>query len=262
MIKFITSLIFTILICCSPIINKVAFKPDKSNYYNGNFETINGKEINLLQDDGVIINGCLLENDSSDKILLYFQGQGSNYSGKIKYLKALRNLGINLITFDYRSYGKSTGRLNEKNSYIDGELAYNFVVDSLGFTPEKIFIAGRSLGTSIATYLSKNRNIRGCILIQPLTTGREHVKFHSADIFAFAAGSSYNNLGRISMLECPLLVIHGTEDNVIPYRMGKEIYETCKTEKILITIEGADHENIDSVGVDLLLPSIGDFIKN
>ena len=250
-----------ITIHCTPIINRIAFKPDTTDYGIQKISKFNGKIIFLKNNNGHKISGCLLLCKSSKHVILSFRGQGGNFSDNIAGLACLRDLGYHVFSIDYQGYGLSEGKPSEKSNYINSDLAFTFLTDSLNYKSEDIFVIGRSVGTTNATYIAQRNKIGGLILIQPLTSGKEYIKYHTLNIFSVFAGKSFDNESRIKDIKCPLLVIHGTKDNVIPLSMGKKIFNLCHTPKKFVSIHNANHENIDSLGNDIINTSISEFIN-
>ena len=241
-------LMVTALWHCAPLVNRIAFDPDRRDYGRQLLKELGGRPVRLHQADGVVLDGCYLPNPESRVLFLYFRGQGGNYSRYLEELAQWRGMGAGVFTFDYRGYGRSSGSPSESACYADADLAFTYAVDSLGFRPGDIVVVGRSLGTAFATFVSQNREIRGLVLIQPLTNASMYARYHAPDFTAWFVGDAFDNTGRMSNIVAPLVVIHGTEDSVIPVHMGIEIYQACRSPKSLITVQGADHEGLDPLG--------------
>lgn len=106
-------------------------------------------------------------------------------------------------------------------------------------------MVGRSLGTTVATFVARGRPVRGMILIQPLLNARPQIRHHGPDILAWLGGSAFDNLERMPHVTCPVLVIHGSADNVIPPASGRKVYEACTARKRFVLVKGANHESLD-----------------
>ena len=231
---------------CTFVINKMAFLPDTEDVLTANQLPSNVKEVFIETEDRIKIQCYFIPNRSSDKILVYFHGNAGNICHRLSDLLIMNRLGINVLGISYRGYGKSEGKASEKGIYLDGQAALNHVTQKLGFSINNVIIFGRSIGTAVAINISQNINIGGLIIVSPLTSG-EDIASASGLIFAsFWVGDLFNNIDRIDHVSCPVLVIHGTQDRVIPFQMGKRLYNKIKTKKRFVKIEGAGHNNLSN----------------
>jgi len=240
--------IFSILILhgCDAVVNKMAFHPDKKYVLSADQLPSSAQEIFIETTDQIKIQSYYIQNKSSNQILIYFHGNGGNIGHRLADLMQISSFGMNVLGVGYRGYGKSQGKPSEKGIYIDGKAAFNYATQKLGFSINKVFILGRSIGTTVAINTSQKMNIGGLILVTPLTSGKDHAKAAGLGIFSFFAGNSFNNVEKIINISCPLLIIHGTHDNVIPFEMGKRLYNKAITKKKFVKIEGAGHNNLST----------------
>jgi abhydrolase domain-containing protein 17 len=106
------------------------------------------------------------------------------------------------------------------------------------------------------------KNLAGLILVSPLTSGKEQAKASGLTSISFLAGRSFSNIDKIKNIICPVLVIHGTHDRVIPYMMGIKIYESLQTQKKIIAIYEAGHNNISVDFKREYWKSVEEFLAN
>ena len=247
---------------CKPVINEFAFHPDTENVISASKLPDEIQEITISTADKVSITSLYLPSTKSDKLLIYFHGNAGNIYHRIPSLLQLHQFGINVIGVSYRGYGKSEGEPSEEGVYLDGKAVFRYAVEQLAFPKENIIILGRSIGTTVAINTAQNKQIGGVILITPLTNGKEQAEAAGLGAISLLAGSSFDNITKIGNIKSPLLVIHGTNDQVIPFSMGKEIFDRAKVKKKFVKIEGANHNNLhDDYGKKYWLPIIR-FIKN
>lgn len=95
-----------------------------------------------------------------------------------------------------------------------------------------------------------------------MSNGKDMAQEHGMGIFSFLAGDAFNNLGRCTQIKSPVLIIHGTADEVTPYRMGKEILATLRSEKKMVTIDGGNHNELEYVNAELYWSSIAEFLQS
>lgn len=246
---------------CSPLVNMLSFFPERtSTEYHGGLPD-NVQHSFIRGSDRVKLECFFLPCSTSDTIVIYFHGNGGNIGQRLPELVALRSQGISVFGVGYRGYGASGGRPSEKGIYRDGETAFLHVRDSLGYGEEKIYLLGRSLGSTVAVTTARGRRLAGLILVTPLSTGNDHARSHGWGWLTFLSGNCFDNIGKAAELHCPVLLLHGTNDEVIPYRWGRKLYDTLRTEKRLVTIEGGYHNSLEYDNPHLYWTSIGEFIR-
>ncbi len=260
---------FTVLILlgsatlgCKPIVAEFAFYPDNENVIPTNQLPHGIEEITISTADKVKITSLYLPSAESDKLLIYFHGNAGNIYHRIPSLLQLQNAGINVIGVSYRGYGKSNGDPNEEGVYQDGKAIFQYTVEQMGFSKENIIIFGRSIGTAVAINTAQNEKIRGVILVTPMTDGKDQAKAAGLGPISSWAGNSFDNISKVGNIESPLLVIHGTNDRVVPYSMGKAIFNRAKSKKEFVRIKGANHNNLQDAYGKEYWPPIIEFIKN
>ncbi len=230
---------------CEAIFNNIAFYPDKINVPNKDQLPIDIDEFYLKSEDEISIQCLWLPRPGSDKLIIYFHGNAGNVYHRLDTLQILRNIGVNVVGVSYRGYGKSEGSPSESGIFKDGQAVYQHVKKK-GFTPGRIMIFGRSIGTTVAVNTAVDQPIAGLILVTPLTTGKAMARKGGFGILSFIAGNSFDNFGKINRIRTPLLIVHGTHDRVIPFEFGKQLYDQAKMPKQFIRIEDANHNDLQS----------------
>ena len=249
------------LLGCKSIVNHFAFYPDKADVIPSDQLPDDIKEIVVETDDRISIYGLYLASEASDKILIYFHGNAGNIYHRIPALIRLHNAGLNVLGVSYRGYGKSGGAPSEEGIYADGEAMYSYVTEELGFKPQNVILFGRSVGSTVAVNLAQQHEAAGLILITPLTSAKAVARVSGLSLIAPLAGDAFNNLKKIRKISMSLLVIQGSDDRVIPFSMGKELYEHAPGEKRFVAIKGAGHNNIDSQYAQSYWPPILKFLN-
>jgi len=223
---------------------------------------INCKKINILTSDNIRLDALYFSNnDNSKNVIIYFHGNGGNIYYRIRECEQLSQMGLNVLLVSYRGYAKSEGSPSEKGVYIDGESAVNYATNELKFKLSNVVIFGRSLGTAIAIEVSQFKEISKLILITPLSSGGDVADVNGYGSLRLISGNPFNSIKKINNIRCPILVIHGDKDEVIPYNLGKKIFDTFKGTKILITVKNGDHNNLENVDPKLYWGSIESYLK-
>ncbi len=246
---------------CKVAVNSMAFHPDTTSLLGKDQLPAIMDEVFFKTSDDIELQGLYLPNNAADRILIYFHGNAGNIYHRIPDLMQLYSFGLNVLGVSYRGYGRSEGRPSEAGIYLDGDAALKYVTGTLGIPEQNIIIFGRSIGSTVALETAQHKKLSGMILVSPMTTGKAMAKAVGLSPVSFLAGDAFNNLAKIKNLHCTLLVVHGTNDEIIPFSMGKTIYEEAAVEKHFATIEGAGHNDISSVFATDYWPPVNEFLQ-
>ena len=192
------------------------------------------------------------------KAILRCHGNAEDMMGTLWALGGLASQGFTVASVDYPGYGLSDGSPDEKGCYRNVHRLYDWLVETRGFKPEDIIVDGFSIGTGPATELASTKPVGGLILEAAfLSAPRAVTRVRLLPIDPFP------NLNRIADVKCPLLMIHGTADRVVPYSQGKALYELANEPKRFESIKGGDHNTlVKDMGLGTYLKLISDFMEN
>ncbi|ELR70271.1 hypothetical protein C900_03956 [Fulvivirga imtechensis AK7] len=203
------------------------------------------EEVFLTTSDGKKIN-ALFYPGQADEVILYFHGNAGSLAGWQQIADDFTGLGYNFLIIDYRGYGKSSGEITEQGLYLDGDAAFRFLVEEKGFQPEQVIIYGRSIGSGIATELAKRRDTKGLVLESPFsslkTLANQKMPFLFPSLFL---QFHFDNIGKLTDIDCPILFIHGGRDGLIPASHSKNLHEAYSGEKKLIVIPHGSHNDLN-----------------
>jgi hypothetical protein len=186
--------------------------------------------------DGLELAAWWRPADSEDPpeeqpVLIFCHGNSGNLTkpiDRMELLNILANAGLNVLMFDYRGYGASEGSPDEEGLYRDGEAAYDYLVEERGIDPCRIFAFGRSLGASVALHIALTRDVQGVILDGAFVSVPEMAALHPLlRPFTFLIRNRFNNIEKARQLEQPLLVIHGSEDEIVPIKQGRAVRDAA-----------------------------------
>ena len=183
--------------------------------------------------------------DSSASWLLMFHGNGGDIShgGRQEHYAALRALGLNLLTFDYRGYGESSGEPSEAGVYRDADAAYGYLRDTLGVPPERLLIFGHSLGSAVAVDLASRVPARALILEGAFTSvpdvGQRTYFFVPVRLLARNRFASHEKIAEVNV---PMLFLHATADAIIPYDLGRRLFELAPGPKWFVPLAGGHND--------------------
>ncbi|KAF0976645.1 hypothetical protein FDP41_004544 [Naegleria fowleri] len=203
-----------------------------------------------------------LECKGSDLCLLYSHGNATDLGQTMPYLELLRSsLKINVCGYEYQGYGISEPKVScsEPRVYASIEAAVKYLKTERGFSEDRIIVFGTSLGTGPSTYIAskENSNFRGVILQSPFTTV-VRIKVNTNKKIFF---DMFRNIDRIDKVKCPVFIIHGKVDEVVPFEHGEILQQKVKYKYTPLFIDYAGHNNIlEIMSVERYLKQIFKFI--
>ena len=220
------------------------------------------EEVWMTTEDGVKLNAWFLPNPATRKALLCFHGNAENIGYGLQQLKAFPRLDTNVLAVDYRGYGKSEGSPDEAGIYRDAEAAYRYLVENRHFERKNIFLYGRSLGGAVAIDLASRHECGGLIVESSFTSGREMARrMFGIPFFEYIPKSRFDSLAKIPRVRAPILIVHGTQDQVIPFSMGERLYRAAPEPNSFFPVEGAGHNNVFGVGGERYLERLRTLIE-
>ena len=198
--------------------------------------------------DGEQIHIWHLEHPQKRAQVFYFHGNGGNLSLWLYQLSLLYHQSLSVWALDYRGFGKSSGTPTEIGFYQDVQAAVTHFWQQNQSSRTKVYYWGRSLGGVAAAYASTIRQPDGIILESTLPSASSFTK-HSYVLYFLSFFSSYRfpTLEFLEKITCPILVIHGDQDQIIPFSLGVELFRKLKTPKHFFRVKGAGHDNVESL---------------
>ena len=203
-------------------------------------------EINIDMEDGGRVNALHFTIDNPKGLIVYYHGNAGNLAGWGFVASNFLQFGYDVAIMDYRGYGKSYGKRTQKTLLADAISFYGYFEDQ--YPEEKIYAYGRSLGTGIAAYVASKKNPGKVILETPYYSFTSLVQAH---VPVFPAEPSLKFKFRthryLKETSCPIIIFHGTEDSIVPFKQGKRLYESLNDQNVsMVVIEGGEHNNLDS----------------
>ena len=215
--------------------------------------------------NGQTIAALYISNPSAKYTLLMSHGNGEDLGDLQSQIDDFKTMGFSVFAYDYRGYGKSQGSPSVANVYEDSETAYQYLTQTLKIAPNRILLYGRSVGGGPSTALAARhasasateQSIAGTILESTfISTFRVTIPIQ---ILPYEKFPNQQHIRQTRPI--PTLIIHGTNDRVIPYWHGQTLYATAQDPKQLFTVEGADHNDVSSVAGENYARSIVQWLK-
>jgi fermentation-respiration switch protein FrsA (DUF1100 family) len=212
-------------------------------------------------EDGVKLHGWWVPKPGAP-VLLWFHGNAGNISHRLENIKLLvEEVGVGVFIFDYREYGWSEGSISREGTFKDAAAAYRYLTETRGIAGSDIVLFGRSLGSALATDVALKGPSRALIIESAFTNSQEMAKLLAPFLFDWRPKVPYDNLGRIGHVPVPVMIIHGTDDEIIPVDMARRVFAAAGEPKKLYLIDGAHHNDTYLVGGAEYVKRLRDFIN-
>ena len=217
------------------------YNPSENNYLNDKIN-FNYKEIFIETDKKIKLKSWFIEKDLKNfKTILLFHGNAGNLFNRVYKLNELNKLDLNILIISWRGFSGNKGKPTEKNLYRDAEEAVKWL-NLQGLDNKNIILYGESLGTGIAIELASKNNFGGIILESPFTSMVETAKIYYPYLpVNLLLKDRFNSKNKIKDIKTPILIMHGKKDNVVPQKMGLELFEKANEPKFNYFPENDNH---------------------
>ena len=181
------------------------------------------------------------KNLEKKKTLVFFHGNAGDLKNRIYKLNLIKDFDINFLIVAYRGFSGNKGKPTEEGLYEDAK----YTLEWLGkqkINDDKIIIYGESLGTAISVEIAQNKKFAGIILESPFTSmvdAGKHYYFYLP--VSLLLKDRYETLDKLKNIKIPILVMHGKKDKIVPFIMGKKVYENANTPKFSYFPDNDDH---------------------
>jgi fermentation-respiration switch protein FrsA (DUF1100 family) len=207
------------------------------------------EEITLETADDVKLNAWYIPAPNAEFTILFCHGNGGNISHRLDSITIFNKLGLNCFIFDYRGYGLSEGKPTEQGTCLDALAAYQWLCDEKKIQSDNIIFFGRSLGASIAAQLATKAEAKSLVIESAFTSiidiGRKLYPYLPVRWFA---RFYYPTIDYIKKVNCPIMVIHSPEDEIIPYLFGQKLFQVANEPKEFVEISGTHNEGFVTSG--------------
>lgn len=203
------------------------------------------ENISLMTSDKVRLSAWFIPRAGSDKVILFAHGNAGNISHRLDSIRIFHELGFNVLIFDYRGYGKSAGRPSEAGTYRDIDAAWHYLIQTRKFTTRQIVLFGRSLGGAVAIDLATRQTPAALIVESSFSSTKDMAD----QLFAWFPSRlllryHYRSIDKMARINCPLLVLHSPDDDIIPFQQGVALYNAAKQPKSFVRLAGGHNEGL------------------
>ena len=207
------------------------YHPNENNY-SGDQISVDIKKVKILTSDKIELIGWYHEKNIKNlKTLLFFHGNAGSLENRIHKLNHFKEMDINFLIIAWRGFSGNKGKPSEKGLYDDGQSAIDWLKNN-GLDEKNLILYGESLGTGVAIHLAQNKNFAGIILETPFTSMIDAAKtFYPYIPVKLLLKDKFENQKKIKNINLPILIMHGEVDQIVPFSMGKKIYEIANEPK-------------------------------
>jgi fermentation-respiration switch protein FrsA (DUF1100 family) len=240
-----------------PLLNSLLYFPAKEFLETPADAGLAFEDLAMEADDGERLHGWWVPAPSGSLgHVLLCHGNAGNVGDRVVHARLLVDAGLDVLLFDYRGYGRSSGRPSEDGTYRDARAAREALLGRPGVHPAAILYVGESLGGAIALELALEHPPKGLVLQSTFTSVRDMGRVHYPIAPARAIPDAYPSLRRAKRLRAPLLVLHGDRDDIVPLAQGRALFDAAADPKRIEVFEGLGHNDL----VPLAGPAYGEAI--
>ncbi len=210
---------------------------------------LNFESVSFETRDGVLLSGWFVPSENARGVVLFCHGNAGNISHRLESIMVFNQLSLDILIFDYRGYGQSEGKPSENGTYRDAEAAWHYLVEERQVNPSNIIIFGRSLGGAIAAWQAQAQTPGALILESTFTSAPDiAARLYPYLPVRLISRFKYNTAKYLDNVNCPVLVVHSRQDELMPFSHGQRLFEIAKEPKRFLEISGRHNEGFITSG--------------
>ena len=214
------------------------------------------EDVEMVTSDGERLHGWWIPAGGPPRgHILFCHGNAGNIASRAGYARLLCGAGFDVLLFDYRGYGRSSGRPSEAGSHLDAEAALTALTQR-GAQPAQTLYLGESLGAAVALALALKAPPAGVVLQSAFTSVRDMARTVLPLVPRAIVPDAYPSLRLIPALTAPVLILHGERDDVVPVAHGRALFAAATGPKAIRTFAGAGHNDLLMTSGDEWLATI------
>jgi uncharacterized protein len=228
-----------------PLLNSLLYFPSRAIVQTPAAAGLAFDDVTIHTDDRERLHGWWVRARApSLGHVLLCHGNAGNVGDRVPHVELLSAAGFDVLAFDYRGYGRSTGRPSEHGLYRDARAACDVLLAQDGVDPARVLYLGESLGGAVALSLALERPPAGLILQSAFTSVRDMARVHYPFIPRALVPDAYPSLRRIGRLRAPLLLLHGERDEIVSVMQAEALLEAAPGPKRMLVFSGAGHNDL------------------
>jgi pimeloyl-ACP methyl ester carboxylesterase len=220
-------------------------------------------ELTFETEDGERLHGWWVPAAGEPRAhALFLHGNAGNIGDRVPHVELLAGAGLDVLAFDYRGYGRSSGRPSEHGTYRDARAALAELRRRPGVDPDRVAYVGESLGGAIALELALHAPPIALVLQSTFTSIRDMARRHYPMIPRAAVPDAYPSLRLVTGLRSPLLCLHGDRDELVPLMHGEALFEAAPEPKRMHVLAGVGHNDVLARAGREWADAIADFVQS
>ncbi|MBA3421566.1 MAG: alpha/beta hydrolase [Thermoleophilaceae bacterium] len=228
-----------------PLLNTFLYFPSRVIARQPADAGFSAHDLHIETDDGERLHGWWIVSSAPSRgHVLLCHGNGGNVGDRVDHARLLSTAGYDVLLFDYRGYGQSSGRPSEDGTYRDARAARRALLRQDGVDESRIVYLGESLGAAVALALALEAPPRGLVLQSAFTSVRDMARLHYPFLPGALVPDAYPSLRRIETLRSPLLVLHGERDDIVPCSHGRALLDAAPDPKQIRIFPGLGHNDL------------------
>tara|TARA_E500000331_G_scaffold356790_1_gene416275 strand:+ start:139 stop:963 length:825 start_codon:yes stop_codon:yes gene_type:complete len=235
--KYMTNLLLTFIIIYFLILSftyifqrNLLYHPNENNY-SGDELLVSVEKVVIKTSDNIELISWYHKKNENYKTILFLHGNAGTLENRIHKINHFKHMKVNFIILAWRGFSGNKGKPTEDGLYEDARSAIKWLKSNNTFEDD-VILYGESLGTAVAVEVAQNKNFAGVILESPFTSmidaGKNKYPFLP---IKFLLKDKYESVSKIKNIKTPILIMHGKKDDLVPFAMGKKMYETANEPK-------------------------------
>lgn len=201
------------------------------------------EDLYIKTSDGIKINAWLVKAGNAPTII-FAHGNAGTMSERVMKVKFFHDLGLNVLIFDYRGYGKSQGHPTEEGVYQDAQAVYDYLQTRTDIDRSRIIAYGASLGGVVAIDLASKRKLAGLVVESSITSAHDMARRLYPSLPSWMMSVKFDSLSKVGKITVPKLFLYSRQDEVVPFSMGHKLYEVAANPKSFIEISGGHNDGV------------------
>ena len=229
-----------------PLLNALLYFPSRAIAETPADAGLEFRDVTIAIEDGERLHAWWVPTTAERPIghLLLCHGNAGNVGDRVVHAALLTAAGLDVLLFDYRGYGRSSGRPSEEGTYLDARAARDALLGRPGVEPSRVFYLGESLGGAVALALALESPPAGLVLQSAFTSIRDLSRQHYPFVPAALVPNAYPSIDLIHGLRAPLLLLHGDRDEIVPAAHARRLSEAAPQPKELRVFDRLGHNDL------------------
>jgi uncharacterized protein len=244
--------------------SRLLFLPNTPGRLEGDWHprTLPVQDVSLTASDGAKLHAWWIPHQEATFTFLAFHGNAANITNRTPVYEFLRSTPANVFALEYSGYGRSEGSPSESGIYRDADAAYQYLLNNLGIRPKSIISFGQSLGTAVAANLAARKEVAAVVLEAPFPSASAVAR----KFFWFLPGihllvrGQLDTSARLKEITVPVLIVHCTQDRVMPFELGQATYAAANPPKQFLAIDAFCHEESSRIAPGQYRPALQKFV--